>query len=66
MNVQWEAAWQAVIHHPLFGVAITLAAFQLSYAAYEKTRWVFLQPVLVSMLMVVGVLLACGLGYEDY
>ena len=34
MNVQWEAAWQAVIHHPLFGVAITLAAFQLSYAAY--------------------------------
>ncbi|KRW71042.1 hypothetical protein AO729_15570 [Pseudomonas sp. TTU2014-066ASC] len=66
MNVQWEAAWQAVIHHPLFGVAITLAAFQLSYAAYEKTRWVFLQPVLVSMLMVVGVLLACGLGYKDY
>ncbi|MHB0850859.1 LrgB family protein [Stutzerimonas nitrititolerans] len=66
MNVQWEAAWQAVVHHPLFGVAITLAAFQLSYAAYEKTRWVFLQPVLVSMLMVVGVLLACGLGYEDY
>ncbi|WP_213909517.1 LrgB family protein [Stutzerimonas nitrititolerans] len=66
MNMQWEAAWQAVIHHPLFGVAITLAAFQLSYAAYEKTRWVFLQPVLVSMLMVVCVLLACGLGYEDY
>ncbi|WP_312680373.1 LrgB family protein [Stutzerimonas nitrititolerans] len=66
MSVQWEAAWQAVIHHPLFGVAITLAAFQLSYVAYEKTRWVFLQPVLVSMLMVVGVLLACGLGYEDY
>ncbi|WP_312932467.1 LrgB family protein [Stutzerimonas nitrititolerans] len=66
MSVQWEAAWQAVIHHPLFGVAVTLAAFQLSYAAYEKTRWVFLQPVLVSMLMVVGVLLACGLGYEDY
>lgn len=66
MNPQWEAAWQAVIHHPLFGVAITLAAFQLSYAAYEKTRWVFLQPVLVSMLMVVGVLLVCGLGYEDY
>ena len=26
----------------------------------------FLQPVLVSMLVVIGVLLACGLGYEDY
>ena len=45
--VQWQAAWEAVIHHPLFGVAITLAAFQLAFAAYEKTRWVFLQPVLV-------------------
>nr|MBF0684041.1 LrgB family protein [Pseudomonas sp.] len=66
MTLEWEAAWQAVIHHPLFGVAITLAAFQLSYAAYDKTRWVFLQPVLLSMLLVIGVLLACGLGYEEY
>lgn len=64
--MQWQAAWDAVIHHPLFGVAITLAAFQLAYAAYEKTRWVFLQPVLVSMLVVVGTLVLCGLSYEEY
>ncbi|WP_181298005.1 LrgB family protein [Pseudomonas sp. Q2-TVG4-2] len=64
--VQWQAAWDSVIHHPLFGVTITLAAFQLAYAAYEKTRWVFLQPVLVSMLMVVGTLLVCGLSYDEY
>lgn len=63
---QWQAAWDAVIHHPLFGVAITLAAFQLAYAAYEKTRWVFLQPVLVSMIVVVGTLLLCGLSYNEY
>lgn len=66
MTLEWQAAWQAVIHHPLFGVGITLAAFQLAFAAYEKTRWVFLQPVLVSMLLVVGVLLACGLTYQEY
>jgi predicted murein hydrolase (TIGR00659 family) len=60
------AAWQAVIHHPLFGVGITLAAYQLALAAYEKTRWVFLQPVLLSMLAVIGVLLACGLSYAEY
>lgn len=66
MNLEWHAAWQAVINHPLFGVGITLAAFQLAFAAYEKTRWVFLQPVLVSMLLVVGVLLACGLTYQEY
>ena len=31
-----------------------------------KTRWIFLQPVLVSMLLVIGVLLSCGLTYVEY
>lgn len=66
IELHWYAAWQALIHHPLFGVGITLAAFQLAFAAYEKTRWVFLQPVLVSMALVVGILLACGIAYEEY
>jgi putative effector of murein hydrolase len=66
MELHWHAAWQALIHHPLFGVGITLTAFQLAFAAYEKTRWVFLQPVLVSMLLVVGILLLCGIDYAEY
>ena len=66
IELQWQAAWAAVIHHPLFGVAITLGAFQLAYAAYERTRWVFLQPVLVSMIVVIGTLLLCGVRYEEY
>ncbi|MBA1237086.1 LrgB family protein [Pseudomonas kunmingensis] len=64
--MHWYAAWQALIHHPLFGVGITLAVFQLAYAAYEKTRWVFLQPVLVSMTLIVGILLLCGIDYDEY
>jgi predicted murein hydrolase (TIGR00659 family) len=47
-------------------VGITLAVFQLAYAAYEKTRWVFLQPVLVSMTLIVGILLLCGIDYDEY
>lgn len=66
MELHWHAAWQALIHHPLFGVGITLAVFQLAYAAYEKTRWVFLQPVLVSMTLIVGILLLCGIDYDEY
>ncbi|MCY1280943.1 Inner membrane protein YohK [compost metagenome] len=62
----WQGAAQAVIHHPLFCVGVTLGAYQLALAAYERTRLVFLQPVLVSMLMVIGVLLACGIGYDEY
>lgn len=66
MIVEWQAAWQAVVEHPLFGVGVTLGAYQLAMAAYERTRWVFLQPVLVSMLAVIGILLACGLSFAQY
>ena len=54
MSADWQAAWQAVIHHPLFAFGLTLGSYQLAMAAYERTRWVFLQPVLVSMALVIG------------
>ena len=38
MTLEWQGAWQAVIHHPLFGIGITLGAYQLVLAAFEKTR----------------------------
>ncbi len=66
MNLAWQAAWQAVVHHPLFGVGVTLAVYQLAYLAYERTRWVVLQPVLVSMVLVIGILLLCGIDYAEY
>lgn len=64
--MDWYGAWQALIHHPLFGVGLTLGMYQLALAAYERTRWVFLQPMLVSIVGVVAVVVACGLSYEDY
>ncbi|WAJ38398.1 LrgB family protein [Pseudomonas sp. GOM7] len=66
MNLDWQGAWQALTHHPLFGIGITLGAYQLAMAAYERTRWVFLQPVLVSMLTVIGILLLSGLSFAEY
>ncbi|MDB6143992.1 MAG: putative rane protein [Pseudomonas sp.] len=66
MSLDWAGAWGSVIHHPLFGIVITLGAYQLMLAAYEKTRWIFLQPVLISMLVVIGILVSCGLTYVEY
>ncbi|UCJ16830.1 LrgB family protein [Pseudomonas sp. MM211] len=66
MMLDWHGAWMAVTHHPLFGAGITLGAYQLAIAAYEKTRWVFLQPVLVSTLLVIAILLFCGLTFSEY
>ncbi|EIK93594.1 LrgB family protein [Pseudomonas sp. M47T1] len=66
MTLDWQGAIESVIHHPLFGIGITLGAYQWVLAAYERTRWIFLQPVLVSMLLVIGVLLLTGVGYTEY
>lgn len=66
MMLDWHGAWIAVTHHPLFAAGITLGAYQLAMAAYERTRWVFLQPVLVSTLLVIAILLFCGLTFAQY
>ena len=66
MSLQLGAALQAILDHPLFGFGITLGAYQLALALFERTRWVFLQPVLLSMTLVVGVLLLCGIDYAKY
>ncbi|MDD0843001.1 LrgB family protein [Pseudomonas sp. Gutcm_11s] len=66
MSPDWQGALQAVLHHPLFGVGVTLAVYQASLAAYERTRWMFLQPVLVSMAVLIGILLLAELSYQEY
>lgn len=66
MSPDWQGAWQALIHHPLFGFFITLGSYQIALVAYERTRWVFLQPVLLAMVLVIGILLVCGLSAEEY
>ncbi len=63
MMLDWQGALDAVVHHPLFGIGVTLGAYQLVLAGYEKTRWIFLQPV---MALVIGVLLLCGIDYAEY
>ncbi|WP_083329707.1 LrgB family protein [Pseudomonas sp. D1-3] len=66
MMLDWHGAWMAVTHHPLFAAGVTLGAYQLAIALYERTRLVFLQPVLVSTMLVIAILLLCGLTFTEY
>lgn len=66
MNLEWLAALDALIDHPLFALGLTLGAYQLALAAYEKTRWMLFQPVLVSMLILIATLLLLDIDYADY
>src|SRR5690606_1809565 len=56
MSLDWHGAWLALIQHPLLGVALTLGAYQLALVIYEKPRWVLLQSVLLSIVLVILVL----------
>ncbi|SDU28455.1 TIGR00659 family protein [Pseudomonas pohangensis] len=66
MSPDIQAAWQAVIHHPLFGIGLTLATYQLALAVYERTRWPIFQPVLLAMLMVIGILHLFAIDVREY
>jgi predicted murein hydrolase (TIGR00659 family) len=66
MTPDWQAAWSAVSQHPLFGAALTLGAYQLALALYDKTRLVLLQPVLLSTVMLIAILLLSGLTFAEY
>lgn len=66
MTLAWQAALDAVIQHPLFAFGLTLGVYQLALAAYEKTHSMLLQPVLVSMLILIGILLALDIDYAQY
>ena len=49
MMLDWQGATQAVIHHPLFGIGITLGAYQMVLAAFEKKHsFVVAVTILVS------------------
>ncbi len=62
----WQAAWQTMSGHPLFGLGLTLGVYQLALALYEKTRWVFVQPMLVSVCLLSGVLWLLKIPYAQY
>lgn len=66
MTPDWSAALTAIIEHPLFSVGITLGVFQLAQLLYEKNRLMLFQPLLLSTLVLVGVLLLLGIDYQDY
>ena len=56
----------AIVGHPLFVLGLTLLAYQLALALYQRSRWLLAQPVLVATLLLVGALWACGIGYPRY
>ena len=63
----FAAGWAAVVHSPLLGISLTLAAYLVARALWTKSRHHSLaNPVLVGIAVVVIVLLVLHIDYADY
>ncbi len=67
MTLHLGAAWAALVASPLFGIALTLGAYEVGRFAFRRGRGhPLLNPVLVAIVIVAGVLLLTGVAYEQY
>lgn len=51
---------------PLFGVALTLCAFQLASLLYKRYQYTILNPAVVAIGLIIILLLQCHIPYADY
>lgn len=49
-----------------FGVTISLIGYGIGVMLKKKFKYGFLNPLLISILFVIGVVLLCGVDYESY
>lgn len=67
MNLEFAQAWSAVTASPLFGITLTLIAYQAARSLWRRTRGNSLaNPVLVAVVIVAATLLIFNVSYDDY
>jgi predicted murein hydrolase (TIGR00659 family) len=55
-----------LLNNSLFGIMISLFAFEVSCYIYKKTKVPFFNPLLISIIIVIGVLVGLNLNFETY
>ena len=56
----------AIINSPLFGILLTLVAFEIGALISKKFRYTLLNPLLIANVLIVGFLLLTGISLESY
>ena len=67
MSIDLAGAWEAIVRGPVFGVALTLAAYQVGRWAWQRSGnrpWV--NPVLVAVVLIGGFLALVDVEYDEY
>lgn len=55
-----------IISSPIFGIVLSLGAFELSLILYKKTKLAIFNPLFISIMLVIGFLKITGISLEDY
>ena len=67
MSLHLDAAWSAVSTSPVFGVVLTLGAYQLARLLWLRTgNHPGVNPVLIAIVLVGAALWAMGVDYDTY
>ena len=56
----------AIINSPLFGILLTLVAFEIGVLISQKFKYSILNPLLIGNILIVGFLLITGISLESY
>lgn len=54
------------VHSPVFGIGISLLTFYAGTLLYKKINSPLLNPLVLSMLMIIALLLSFHISFEDY
>ena len=55
-----------IINSPLFGILLTLVAFEIGVLISQKFKYSFLNPLLIGNILIVGFLLITGISLDSY
>ncbi|MGK2906793.1 MAG: LrgB family protein [Desulfuromonadales bacterium] len=58
--------WSDLVATPLFGVTLTLVVYLLAQHLYRRVNSVWANPVLVSIVTIILLLMGSGVEYRDY
>ena len=56
----------ALVQSPFFGLALSVVAYLIGAAAQKRIRFALCNTMVVSTMIVIAVLLACGITYDEY
>lgn len=55
-----------LIASPLFGIALTLVVYRLAELLYKRTRFILFNPVAVSIVTIILLLIICDIPFQSY